>query len=601
MASGLENIETIESPFRRFVTTIGVFPTAFTDAMTYYECLAYLVKYLEDSVVPAVNENAEALKELQDYVVHYFENLDVQEEINNKLDQMAEDGTLQEIITAYIQANVAWTFDTVAEMKTATNLIAGSYARTLGFYTLNDGGGATYYITDSGTADEKTVIAVGDLFANIVYNGVIKPEQLGCKCDENYDDAPYIQDCIDISKSLGIKVEFAHDTYFIRTMINIPSHYSIDFQGVTLKAMYALEDGIINVKNAPNEHNGTLSNVILDQNLITPYGLYIYRAYRRTYQDITFVKTPTNGYAIYITTAPNTTGGGNLFTNIKGNTTALNTTFAYVNTADNTFTNIDYQNYITGFEITRFTRLYDIHGYIYSDTTPSVIDRYTDSYFIKLLDPGCIQADNLYPDTQEFVIYTESTRPSTIGSLFYTFNDNVSQEDLPIEVFKAKDDDVLSYFYRFHVNTVQLTISSARLFELVKNTTRNPLATTIRIDNIYATNPKTHNVPPTFVDYVLGIENFTKLGVYGNMLIAKGTSPYATTSANRKICKLNKYSMCQLLDGYYPIVCKDTNNNVFNGICQVISNEVYIEPNASQTANYQFEVSIPVQLASIQG
>ena len=57
MASGLENIETIESPFRRFVTTIGVFPTAFTDAMTYYECLAYLVKYLEDTVIPAVNEN----------------------------------------------------------------------------------------------------------------------------------------------------------------------------------------------------------------------------------------------------------------------------------------------------------------------------------------------------------------------------------------------------------------------------------------------------------------------------------------------------------------------------------------------------------------
>ena len=106
MASGLENIETIESPFRRFVTTIGVFPTAFTDAMTYYECLAYLVKYLEDTVVPAVNENAEALKELQDYVVHYFDNLDVQDEINNKLDEMAEDGTLADLINTIKVVNV---------------------------------------------------------------------------------------------------------------------------------------------------------------------------------------------------------------------------------------------------------------------------------------------------------------------------------------------------------------------------------------------------------------------------------------------------------------------------------------------------------------
>ena len=107
MASGLENIETIESPFRRFVTTIGVFPTAFTDAMTYYECLAYLVKYMEDTMIPAINENAEAVKELQElyiqlksYVDNYFDNLDVQDEINNKLDQLVADGTLQRILNS---------------------------------------------------------------------------------------------------------------------------------------------------------------------------------------------------------------------------------------------------------------------------------------------------------------------------------------------------------------------------------------------------------------------------------------------------------------------------------------------------------------------
>lgn len=109
MASGLENIETIESPFRRFVTTIGVFPTAFTDAMTYYECLAYLVKYLENTVIPAVNENAEALEELQNlfvelkgYVDNYFTNLDVQQEINNKLDSMVASGQFQQILSVYV-------------------------------------------------------------------------------------------------------------------------------------------------------------------------------------------------------------------------------------------------------------------------------------------------------------------------------------------------------------------------------------------------------------------------------------------------------------------------------------------------------------------
>lgn len=201
MASGLKNIETIESPFRRFVTTIGVFPTAFTDAMTYYECLAYLVKYLEDTVVPAVNENAEALKELQDYVVHYFDNLDVQDEINNKLDEMAVDGTLQEIIGSYLQANVAWTFNTVADMKQSTNLVAGSYAQTLGFHTLNDGGAGIYYITDTGTANEMDVIAVGNLFANLVSPSVITPEMFGAYGDNTNDDTVVLQYCFDKHKN----------------------------------------------------------------------------------------------------------------------------------------------------------------------------------------------------------------------------------------------------------------------------------------------------------------------------------------------------------------------------------------------------------------
>ena len=195
MASGLQNIETVDSPFRKFVTTIGVFPTAFTDAMTYYECLAYLVKYMEETLIPAINENAEAVEELQtlyiqlkSFVDNYFDNLDVQEEINNKLDQMAEDGTLQEIITAYIQANVTWTFDTVAEMKTATNLVNGSYARTLGFYTVGDGGGATYLITNTGTANEMDIIAVGSLFAVMQYDKDAYAEQFGAKAEEEFNN-----------------------------------------------------------------------------------------------------------------------------------------------------------------------------------------------------------------------------------------------------------------------------------------------------------------------------------------------------------------------------------------------------------------------------
>lgn len=97
------------SPFKRMVMTIGTLPTAFTESMTYYEALAYFAKYLEETVIPAVNQNAEATEELQtlftelkSYVDNYFDNLDVQDEINAKLDAMVEDGTMATIINQEI-------------------------------------------------------------------------------------------------------------------------------------------------------------------------------------------------------------------------------------------------------------------------------------------------------------------------------------------------------------------------------------------------------------------------------------------------------------------------------------------------------------------
>ena len=112
-----------EVKFPRFINNLGIIPTSYKDSMSYYETLAWLCKYLEETVLPTVNQNGSAVQELQglyiqlnDYVTHYFDNLDVQEEINNKLDEMAEDGTLQEIISEYLNSQAVFGFDNVALM-----------------------------------------------------------------------------------------------------------------------------------------------------------------------------------------------------------------------------------------------------------------------------------------------------------------------------------------------------------------------------------------------------------------------------------------------------------------------------------------------------
>ena len=79
----------------------------------YDEChgmsLQDLVYYLLGVVKEAVNqvvENTDAFHELYEFVHDYFDNLDVQEEINNKLDKMSQDGSLANILSKLINSTM---------------------------------------------------------------------------------------------------------------------------------------------------------------------------------------------------------------------------------------------------------------------------------------------------------------------------------------------------------------------------------------------------------------------------------------------------------------------------------------------------------------
>lgn len=122
-------------PFTRFCLTIGEIPTSYLYSKTYYEQVLWLCHYLQEKVIPAVNNNALALKEVQEhltelqaYVDHYFENLDVQEEINNKLDEMAESGVLEALISDFIingKGQVKYIFPSNTHYTSEFNLING--------------------------------------------------------------------------------------------------------------------------------------------------------------------------------------------------------------------------------------------------------------------------------------------------------------------------------------------------------------------------------------------------------------------------------------------------------------------------------------------
>jgi hypothetical protein len=245
------------APVPPFVTFVAsAVPMVFDNSMSYYEALCALWKWLQDDVIDVINHNAgvtedyiefdketrELFIQLKSYVDTYFDNLDVQEEINNKLDAMVADGTLQEIITNYIQSNVTWTFNTVADMQASTNLINGSYARTLGYYAINDGGGALYYITNTGTADGMYVISCDDLYANLTIQDYITPEVLGAYGDGIHDDTQAVQACLN-------NIDFPHKVlskkYKITQGLSIPSYSFVDGGGSIYSSNSCFElDGI---------------------------------------------------------------------------------------------------------------------------------------------------------------------------------------------------------------------------------------------------------------------------------------------------------------------------------------------------------------------
>lgn len=183
-----ENLKPISElpPFLKFCYTVGMLPTSYKISMTYEEQVLEIIRFIKEEIIPTINSNALATKELQEkfielvnYVESYLDNLDIQTEINNKLDEMANSGELTEIIAQYLQLAGLLCFNTLNELKNATNIVAGSFTKTFGKNSYNDGLGEFYKIrniTNDDIVDEINIIKINNsdtLIAELIKNATI--------------------------------------------------------------------------------------------------------------------------------------------------------------------------------------------------------------------------------------------------------------------------------------------------------------------------------------------------------------------------------------------------------------------------------------------
>lgn len=124
------------------------------------------------------------------------------------------------------------TFNSVEEMKASNTLKAGALAKTLGFYTAGDGGGADYVITNDigeDEADEATLISLQkELYAKLLLKDYVDLKQFGAKGDGETNDTEIIQKAINYAYHNGLSVFIPKGTFKIKKISFNPT--DIEFE-----------------------------------------------------------------------------------------------------------------------------------------------------------------------------------------------------------------------------------------------------------------------------------------------------------------------------------------------------------------------------------
>lgn len=161
----------------------------------------------------------DAFNDLKSYVQDYFKNLDVQDEINNKLDSLIKSGVFDTILDNYFLKKCN-TYNTAIDMINDMSLKDGNLCITQGYYKIGDSGKGTYFITSSPDSEALCLKLKNNLYARLWYSNFnINIKSLGVT--ETTDIGNFINNLLKIKSNKWYSLYIPYGSYTLKTTIII--------------------------------------------------------------------------------------------------------------------------------------------------------------------------------------------------------------------------------------------------------------------------------------------------------------------------------------------------------------------------------------------
>ena len=260
-------------------------------------------------------------------------------------------------------------FDSLASMKLC-DLKEGQVCETLGYYKINDGGGAQYYIVndDALLEDNGSVHRLNNgLKAKLIIGSEINIKTFGAKGDGISDDTVAIQNAINFAQN-GYKLIIDRGIYSVSNTIQMSKALDIDSYG-TIKAIKKMDVlFLIRSKSDTRLSFYTINNLQLNCDGLAETGLLVTDSRGGFFNNITVEAATKIGIEVSISKGYCKDCTGTHFKDITINSKVNPNTkggFGFIiDNTDSIIDNVTVINYTYGLKCLRFATINNFHPYI---------------------------------------------------------------------------------------------------------------------------------------------------------------------------------------------------------------------------------------------